>query len=319
MSNSHSDFVLPGLATNRHGPATLIVTLVYAYSRRWNRRRLEHHTYAFWDKVLSYLIADLEPNVFHIPQLSIHNPPSQYPDSSFRTDAGANGDETIPDFAIMGADATNWSVNSTTMSPKFPPLEKWRDVKIHSLKPLVIVELKRTATRSAQTVASFIDNLRLSISAAQVAAEDQAILAFEAFKELKEIILIAAAGEWWTFKHVRKGSLDKFQLEGLQDQLPYNQRQGKKGSKTKSKPQVLPFIRYTDLGPHEMETLKADVEDAMPETNQWSLNILFGTEVSNQRFYLIHHWLGEQRGEVGDPYDETLSPDELDVMSEPED
>jgi hypothetical protein len=117
---SHANFQLPGLAANPIGLASLTVTLAFAYSRRWNRRRLEHHTYAFWDKVLSYLIYDLEPYLFHIPQLMIHNPPAEHPDLSIRTDLGANGEEVIPDFSIMGVRATHRYKASSSGNPRFP-------------------------------------------------------------------------------------------------------------------------------------------------------------------------------------------------------
>ncbi|KAM6496614.1 hypothetical protein JOM56_007087 [Amanita muscaria] len=189
---SHANFQLPGLSAHPNGLASLNVTLAFAYSRRWSRRRLEHHTYAFWDKVLSYLIHDLEPYLFHIPQLMIHNPPAEHPDLSICTDPGANGDEYI--------------------------LENWDRLGIESAKPFMIAELKRTAPRSAKDAETFGENLDSLMQLAREDAEKQAKLAFGVtiYKELDDIILMAACGEWWCFKFATRKSMES-QSTGQED------------------------------------------------------------------------------------------------------
>lgn len=50
-----------------------------------------------------------------------------------------------------------------------------------------------------------------------------------------------------------------------------------------------------------MAVLQDNVEDAMPPIDEWSEYILFGTQASNRRLFLIHRWLEERRGDVGVP------------------
>lgn len=307
---SHSDFQLPGLSQHpdpKKGIASLISTLAFLYSRRWNRRRLEHHTYGFWTKVFSYLIFDLEPYVFHIPQLAIHPPPLQYPDSSFRTDAGSNGDETLPDFTVMGVSAMNRFSSSSDADPRFPDLEKWEELVIKWAKPFIVAEMKRAPPRSTKDKTTFCMQLEALMRTAMDDAESQALIAFNVttYKDLKELILLVACGEWWRFGVFTKALVVGAQIilpperdsDDEADKVSY-QRAARGKTKKASGPRISPLIRHSDLGDLE-EKLFEEVEDAMPPIGKWSLNIQFGTEASNQRLYLIHCWLKEQRGVVG--------------------
>jgi hypothetical protein len=237
----------------------------------------------------------------------LHNPPAEHPDVSIRTDPGANGDECIPDFSIMSVHAMHRYQSSSSTNPRFPALEDWDRLRIESAKPLVIAELKRPAPRSARDALEFRERLGGLMDLAIDDAEEQARLAFGVtlYKELDEIILIAACGEWWMFRvATRKGMpsediwdpLESPDEDGDDDEkVLYNHRsQGKTPG-----PRVTASVqRYTDLGPDEMAVFNGDVEDAMPPADEWSKFILFGTEASNQHFFFIHRWLKEQRGEA---------------------
>jgi hypothetical protein len=307
---SQGNFQLPGLSAHPNGQASLSVTLAFAYSRRWNRRRLEHHTYAFWDKVFSYLIYDLEPYLFHIPQLMLHDPPAEHPDVSIRTDPGANGDECIPDFSIMSVHAMHRYRSSSSTNPRFPALEDWDRLRIESAKPLVIAELKRPAPRSAKDALEFHARLRSLMNLAIDDAEEQARLAFGVtlYKELDEIILITACGEWWRFRvATRKDMLSEdiwdplvspaWDEDGDDDNDKVSYKHPSRGE-TPGHRVTASVQRYTALGSDVMAVFNGDVEDAMPPADEWSKFILFGTEASNQHFFFIHRWLKEQRGEA---------------------
>ena len=316
------DFELPGLSNNPHGPATLTVALAFAYSRRWNRRRLEHHTYAFWDQVFCHLIYDLQPYLFHIPQLVIHNSPTELPNLSIRTDPRANGDEKIPDFTVMGVNAMHRFKTSDRENPHFPTLENWNRLVINSAKPFIITELKRPPPRSV-SLQKFRIKLKLLMRMAMNGADEQAQLAFGVSlygEDFKSVILIAACGEWWTFKlatkiRVEQGSYDV--LSGLydngeadsdNDKVSYESHSSH--GKTKSQrigSQATVARRHTTVDPDEMAVLQDNVEDAMPATDEWSEYILFGTQASNQRLFLIHRWLEVQRGDVGVPYADSVT------------
>ena len=79
-----ANFVLP---VQPSALDTLIVATAFAYSRVWNRRRLENLSYGFWNHLLICLISTLAPNLFLIPQLTIYNAPEprEFPDLSINT------------------------------------------------------------------------------------------------------------------------------------------------------------------------------------------------------------------------------------------
>ena len=56
---------------------------------------------------------------------------------------------------------------------------------------------------------------------------------------------------------------------------------------------------YIELGERGMDTVKLNVEDAMPVDNEWSLPILFRSEVSAQHFFLIHRFFEAEWGVQG--------------------
>jgi hypothetical protein len=184
-------------------------------------------------------------------------------------------------------------------------------LKIKSGKPLVIAELKRSAPRSAKDAGEFGDKLSHLMWLAIDDAEKQARLAFEVplYKEFDGIILIAACGEWWRFTLATRGGMA---LDGIYNYFdnPEEDDDDKVSYKHPSRgerdgPRVSAAVRrYTDLKNVDMDAYKTDVEDAMPPAGQWSNYILFGTKASNQRLFLIHRWLKEQRGKVHLTYDE---------------
>ena len=238
----------------------------------------------------------------------IHNPPAEHPDASIRTDPGANGDEMIPDFSVMSVCAMHRCKSSSSGNPRFPALENWERLRIQSAKPLVIAELKRTAPRSAKDVLEFRQKLVFLMRLAMEDAENQARLAFgiTLYKLFDEIILIAACGEWWTFRFATRMEMQSEDLwnslqspddsEDDDDMVSY--KHPSRGE-MQAGPQVSASIRrYTDLRDVTIAECNSNIEDAMPPAGQWSKHILFGTEASNQCLFLIHEWLKQQQGEV---------------------
>jgi hypothetical protein len=76
------------------------------------------------------------------------------------------------------------------------------------------------------------------------------------------------------------------------DKIPYKPRKTALGDGERIEENTNPiFIRYTELGEGLIEPVKPNVEDAMALDDAWSLPILFGSEASAQRFYLIHRFL----------------------------
>ncbi|KAG6809686.1 hypothetical protein H0H92_015144 [Tricholoma furcatifolium] len=64
----------------------------------------------------------------------------------------------------------------------------------------LLVEVKRSPSRSAANVVAFSFSLMKQLGAAQANLTEQAKLAFSAFEGSKRIILVAMSGEWWQWR-----------------------------------------------------------------------------------------------------------------------
>jgi hypothetical protein len=74
---SRSDFQVPGLRRTPNGIARWIVSTAWAYSSKWNNRRLENHFHGIWNIVLHDLTDDLAPYAFVVPQYQIDSVPGR--------------------------------------------------------------------------------------------------------------------------------------------------------------------------------------------------------------------------------------------------
>jgi hypothetical protein len=143
------DFVLPGIRADPTRVKALIILAAFAYSRVWNRRRLECQFYGLWTQILSDLLFDLAPNVFLVPQLVLDasdRQPSD-PDSSFRTMADDEANERIPDFvALVSAVKPRESRSSKERSVKDPAFpssyNSWDSMQIIAALSAMIVQVK---------------------------------------------------------------------------------------------------------------------------------------------------------------------------------
>ncbi|XP_006457514.1 hypothetical protein AGABI2DRAFT_147038 [Agaricus bisporus var. bisporus H97] len=312
---SHQDFILPGIRadpTNARLKA-LIVLATFAYSRQWNRRRLESHWYGLWNQILSDLIFDLAPNLFLVPQHTIYlteQEPND-PDLSFGTVAEGAASERIPDFVALAAVPRLRNVGSATDHIFPSSYDSWKTMKLLACFPAMIVQLKRSPPRSLLQDGDFRDILQSYISAATTEADDSAALAFhnKQNRALKKIVLVAVSGEWWRFKiglrenyEVQMNLDSKLSMENEEDDKDETKkaRASKKG-KGKYIPKLYTIQRHEDLGPRHMAQLSSDVKKTEPRPGTWSKNILFGTPASNQRLYFIHELLKEiQHGLIGE-------------------
>jgi hypothetical protein len=128
-------------------------------------------------------------------------------------------------------------------------------------------------------------------------AENQARLAFGVtiYKELDEMILIAACGEWWRFRFATRKEMQSEDLwDSLQSPDDSEDDDDKVSYKHPSRgemqagPRVSASVqRYTDLRDVTIAVYKSNVEDAMPPAGQWSKHILFGTKASNNVYSLF--------------------------------
>ncbi|GLB40056.1 hypothetical protein LshimejAT787_0705660 [Lyophyllum shimeji] len=309
----------PGLNGNRNALLPLIVAIVFAYSRRANRRRLEDHFHAFWNLVLGHLIHD-EPQLMLAPQMSVYLtneddlPPG--PNVSLDTVAGRE-EERRPDFIIMGVRLLNFlEGKSTNDYPMFPlDFSEWNDMVFRTATPRAVIELKTPPPRRIDDAAEFTKSLEGRFTDAATDAQAQAMIVFERadYVNMTSLILIIAVGEWWRFRIFTrdeyedvKQSLEKFSFfEEQEDKEKQQEKKKKKKKKTGAGIRVPAKRTLEEDGrqggwPYKREPIKLfheidDVEpiqsnwnDCKPEPGTFTRNILFGSPQSNQRFYYIH-------------------------------
>lgn len=309
---SHCDFQLPGFVAQKHAVASSIAATAFAYSRRTNQRRLEDPFYAFWGHVFFCLIFDLAPEVFLAPQLTLYDGHvAADPDHSSSTIPGNTTGDQRPDFVIMAVSLDHRYLSNRTVGTsehtRFPTdFMSWDSMKIIAAHPLVVAELKTCVPRSA-TRDEFMKRLHSLMGDAFDQLEDRADQIFNAsnnYQGVDTLVLIAACGEWWRFKIARrdaystagnifdKSSKDS-EMVDYRHELPEPKPKG---------PRPRQVCRY--LGdvvvrkPPFSELFVDNVDQAMPEEDEWSLNINFGSKASNQRMYLIHKLLLELRDEL---------------------
>jgi hypothetical protein len=351
MSQTHSDFELPGFSSR--GLASWIVGVSFAYSGKWNLRNLENHFHAFWNRVLTDLVNDLEPDTIVIPQFqfgTLNDVPLAL-DESIAMTPQAEAKEIMPDFSIAIFHLVRRHTSPTLSIPPalFPAtFDSWRDIQVRQMKIPLIAELKRPPTRHAECKEDFTEALIVQMQLAHADLLKQVEHAFLMQPVAKKIVLLACCREWWSWMiatravHVQEPVLqDLLKIEDeeesevnitlhdipesrTQEHLPHRTKNVAKGTycdpppsppceseKVPYKPRPrgskapggegdargqentknVQFKRYTELKEGAMETVKPNVEDATPVDDEWSLPILFGSEASAQRLFLIHRFL----------------------------
>ncbi|KAF8148372.1 hypothetical protein BJ912DRAFT_1152959 [Pholiota molesta] len=216
-SGSKGDFVLPGTRDSPTSTGVLIHAVVQAFSSKSNRRRLESHIYALWGEILSCLVGDLH-GVIVVPQYKIYNSSEAGaevdPNSSGYTVPDAAADETTPDFTLLGVILANRQKKVVRVIDHHFSFRDWPTFHIAAWRPFLVLELKRMPSRHIQDIRLFTIELEHLMSEAMHGAHDQARTAFTESAcmnpaySLKKLILIAAAGEWWTFRIMDENSVN---------------------------------------------------------------------------------------------------------------
>ena len=202
MSHSdHSDFQLPGLNRTPNGIARWIVSTAWAYSSRWNNRRLENHFHGIWNIVLHDLTDDLAPYVFVVPQYQIDSvgKAKAAPNTSTDTAAKQDATELTPDFSVVMTLVAPRNITQESLSRH--PFANWNEFKIDSFIAPLFAELKRSPSRRCATIEVFREGLGGLFDEAMHSLEKQAENGFAMqAKEVNQIILLACVGEWWSWK-----------------------------------------------------------------------------------------------------------------------
>lgn len=198
---SYSDFQLPGLKRTPNGISRWIVSTAWAYSMRWNNRRLENHFHGIWNIVLHDLTDDLAPYVFVVPQYqidSIGKAPAA-PNRSTDTAAKRDATELTPDFSVVMTLVVPRHITQESLSHHL--FVHWNEFKIKWFIAPLFAELKRSPSRRCSTLEVFCHELNGLFDEAVHGLENQVENGFAMQpKGVNQIILLACVGEWWSWK-----------------------------------------------------------------------------------------------------------------------
>jgi hypothetical protein len=302
-ARAHLDFILPGLRNNPTAVRKWMLALAYAYSRRWNPRRLEYHFYGIWNRVFSHLTDDQETLII-IPQSLIYyvDSPRNIADISIGTFAEPDANDIVPDFAVAHV---HYSWRQRVHTPDdLASLVLWDAMIVQYVGIPILVEVKRPPSRNLKGV-DFQAALSSYLNDAIADLERQAshLFADHTRASQKSVILIGCSGEWWRWRVATRDDFQEYEKLGVLDEEEDEYDDGEDEdrvyvSKTAIQEEydsdplnIESMTRITDIGEDEASEL-GDAEEAWA-TEEWSLSLRLGTPASNQRLYLIHRRLSE--------------------------
>ncbi|KAF8056180.1 hypothetical protein FPV67DRAFT_1532526 [Lyophyllum atratum] len=205
------EFDLPGIQSRGYGGYAVATALVH--SGRFNIRGREYHSYGFCAMALQDLVARLAPTALVIPQyeldaFTVTHGDEISPEASIGTLPQPKTRGPVPDFVIVLVRA----ILHATGMPISPGIDLefkyWGKIKIENVILGLVAEVKRRPTRSARSAYLFGTSLQVRIEAATKDARKQAKAAFIAHPDMKQLILVAFAGEWFCWKLAVRDDFD---------------------------------------------------------------------------------------------------------------
>ncbi|KAF9558464.1 hypothetical protein CPC08DRAFT_810654 [Agrocybe pediades] len=343
----YDNYVLPGL--EGYGGTTrlqsLITAITIAHSGRSNPRRLEDASYAFWGMIFDLMISDLAPEVISCSQFRVYSSRSQNhssqeqeidPDVSNLTEAlpSSKGAEAIPDFAHLVAIVGRRKQRGQGSVESWPALDRWDLLTILYFGVLTFGEIKRPPPRHYSDRPDFEYALLFIMQSAQTQAEEQAEIALKDKRyKMDGVVLIAGAGEWWSFRFFRRqkqpdgsqllyhfgqfgGNAFRKKIRVTRNTRRWIERNGtvpftdlpmvgERGSqgvtrKKSARPaRSETFKRYTEIDSSKMEHPVDDIADIERYAGDWSGIMRFGTPASNQRLYVVHKKIKDLKEALG--------------------
>lgn len=180
------------------------------YSRRLNPRRLEFMFYAPWNHLLNSLVYDIK-HILVIPQHTIYR--SRDPkaaascDISEVTKPANNADTRIPDFGLLSVD---WHDTPPGASHAISPA--WSRISIQSPFVPLLCEVKRPPSRGFSNPNQFTFELvnQINLARTELCRATAILFANTQLKhQSNSIVLIAAAGEWYSWTELRRDQLPR--------------------------------------------------------------------------------------------------------------
>ncbi|KAJ3979779.1 hypothetical protein F5890DRAFT_1633061 [Lentinula detonsa] len=184
----------------------ILFSLAFILSFRFNRRRTEDSTHPLWSLILYKLCGANLGRLLPTPQFRLYiSPESSNPNETL---SGAVL-EVIPDFCILLYRAH--PVKPKTLAQILQQitssfLPSPHTVQISSLSIPLLVELKRPISRNCVDLKEFMSEVTSSMLKARKQVTAQALCLFSIPKhhDQDEVYLIAAVGEWWSFRLVSR-------------------------------------------------------------------------------------------------------------------
>ena len=198
----------------------LLLALAFVHSSRFNTRRTENSGYGLWSIVFLGLIRDHLDLFIPCPQFGLYLSPKEkefYDSLGDEDNTGNISLDTIPDNKARGVyvdlsillpravysdgPSTVWQNLQSFLSRVSHISTTHREVRIESLDVSLLLELKRPPSRHLGSVLSLLRQVIKSLRNGQQQAMQQAHCLFSSpkYAKQKSVMLIAAAGEWWTF------------------------------------------------------------------------------------------------------------------------
>lgn len=331
-------WVLPGLRSiERHSFVKHALSFAYYQSYACNPRNLEHRSYGAWCDTLFNLICDLR-HIIVIPQHLLDFTPvddmdgivdaaseaSTKPsnqsfasqDDIFGEESGGLGETSfstaysntltvpnsaargiIPDFALVHLVFRRRSLAHTLSRD---------NVKIRNNGVPLLVEVKRLAKRTADNT----KDIEVAIFKARTALYKQAAYLFCSHPLQQSVVLVAAAGNWWSCRIMkREDAMDYLDVElEADDDDEYRPEDHDDGKEDETARDATDDeldeldVMFLDTEMEDEEGGEDDrdsiVEAICPESDlklpdlDWTLCMKMQTGASNQKWYEIHNHLG---------------------------
>ncbi|KAJ3995880.1 hypothetical protein F5050DRAFT_1674000, partial [Lentinula boryana] len=189
----------------------ILFSLAFILSFRFNRRRTEDSTHPLWSLILYKLCGTNIGLLLPTPQFRLYiSPQSSDPNETLSSAVV----EVIPDFCILLYSAQ--PVKPKTFLAQILQqittsyLPSPHTVRISSLYIPLLVELKRPISRNCIDLKEVMSRLTSAMLNAREQVMSQALCLFSIpnYHCQEQVIVIAAVGEWWSFRLVSRSAFN---------------------------------------------------------------------------------------------------------------
>ncbi|KAJ3873297.1 hypothetical protein F5051DRAFT_477552 [Lentinula edodes] len=192
--------------------------LSFILSVKFNRRRTEDSTHPVWSLILIQLCGSNLGRLQPVPQYRLYFSAIDFNNFDPNQTIPGGDVEVIPDFCILLHRAV--LVQKGPLRPLLAEIQStylpFRAIRITSTFIPLLVELKRPVSRHCRNIDDFMSGLGTMMKSAQSQAEGQAHCLFSIpnYHRQMHVVLIAAVGEWWSFRFVPRSKFGGRTFDG---------------------------------------------------------------------------------------------------------